>query len=51
MFTLSYAEFINRDSEFNSYSIYYMPGLKVASIESSTVYLNTSTKCAYIYNS
>lgn len=50
MFTLSYADFISRDSEFGSYALYYMPGLKVSSVENSTVCLNTSTKCAYIYN-
>lgn len=48
MKTISYSSFID-DSTFLDYTIFYMPGLKVASIDYAKVIVNTDSKSAYVY--
>lgn len=48
MKTISYSSFID-DSTFSDYTIFYMPGLKVMSIDHAKVIINMDSKSAYVY--
>jgi hypothetical protein len=49
MFQIDYNYFINNEY-FNTFKVFYMPGLKVSDIFNSKCVINIDTKTVYIYH-
>lgn len=48
MFTVNYSDFAN-NSFYKDFTVSYMPGLKVMSMDSAKVVINVDSKSAYVY--
>lgn len=48
MFTVNYSDFAN-NSFYKDFTVSYMPGLKVMSMDAAKVVINVDSKSAYVY--